>query len=73
MTNKVTLGQLLDLLDKNRDSEDDQIKIMQEGACICTGLTCWEGWKFLENRIVECIAAEEQDVILVWLAKEGTK
>lgn len=67
MDNKVTLGQLLDILDKNRSDEECTIKIMKEGACMCRGITCWEGWKFLEDRIVESIMAEDTDCIVVWL------
>ena len=71
MDNKVTFGQFLDLIDKNRDDEECTIKIMKEGAPICSGITCWEGWKFLEDRIVECIMAEDTDCFMIWL--EDTK
>lgn len=67
MADKVTLGQLLDLIDKSRDSEDETIKIMKEGTCLCSGLLCWDGWKFLEDRVVESIMAEKQDCFLIWL------
>jgi len=67
MSGKVTLGQLLDLIDKSRDSENETIKIMKEGVCLCSGLVCWEGWRFLENRIVESIMAEKHDCFLIWL------
>lgn len=71
MDNKVTFGQFLDLIDKNRDDEDCTIKIMKEGAPICSGITCWEGWKFLEDRIVESVWAESTDCFMIWL--EDTK
>lgn len=67
MVDKVTFGQLLDLIDKNRDDEECTIKLMKEGAPICSGITCWEGWSFLENRIVESIMAEDTDCFLIWL------
>lgn len=67
MDNKVTLGQLLDLLDKSRDDEECTIQIMKEGACMCSGITCWEGWKFLENRIIESMMALDTDCIAIWL------
>jgi hypothetical protein len=72
MTAKVTLGQLLDLIDRQRD-EDCTIKIMKEGVCLCSGMTCWEGWKFLENRIVEFIEAEDTGCFAIWLEDLGDK
>ncbi len=67
MKDKVTLGQFLDLIDKSRDDEECTIHIMKEGACLCSGVTCWEGWKFLENRIVESIMAEDTNSFAIWL------
>ena len=67
MGNKVTFGQLLDLIDKQRNDDECTIKIMKEGACLCSGITCWEGWKFLEDKIVESIMAEDTDCFLIWL------
>ena len=67
MNSNVTLGQFLDLIDKTRSDEHCTIRIMQEGACLCSGMTCWEGWKFLENRVVDCVMAEDADCFAVWL------
>lgn len=66
MDSKVTLGQLLDLIDKPRESENDTIKIMQEGACVCSGKTCWDGWKYFEDRIITLLIAVDTDTFAVW-------
>ena len=68
---KVTFGQLLDLIDKQRNDDECIIKLMKEGACLCSGVACWEGWKFLENRTVESIMAEDTDCFLIWLEENG--
>ena len=65
--NKVTLGQLLDLIDKRRESETDTIKIMQEGICLFSGMTCWEGWRHFEKYTIELLIAENADTFAIWL------
>ena len=73
MKNKVTLGQLLDLIDKTRSTEAETIQIMEEGTVVCKALVCWKDWKYLEHRIVDCIQADSDDVISVWLETEFPK
>ena len=70
---EITLGQLLDLIDKSRSSDDECIKIVKEGKCLCTGLVCWDGWKYLEDRVVEFLEAEDTDVYTVWLKDSEDK
>lgn len=62
---KVTVGQLLDLLDNSRESEEF-VHIMCDGKAQCKAMVCSEIWDGLEDRTVNCIQAED-DVLKIWL------
>ena len=62
---KVTLGQLLDLLDNSRVSEEI-VYIMYNEKAQCKAMVCSEIWDGLEDRTVNCIQAED-DVLKIWL------
>lgn len=63
---KVTVGQLLDLIDNNRESEEI-IHIMNDnGKAQCKAMVCSEIWDALEDRTVNSIQAED-DVLKIWL------
>lgn len=63
---KVTVGQLLDLIDNDRESEEI-IHIMDDnGKVQCKAMVCSEIWDGLEDRTVNGIQAEG-DVIKIWL------
>lgn len=64
---KVTVGQLLDLIDNSRESEEI-VHIMGDcGKVQCTAMVCskffWDG---IENRTVNSIQAKD-DVLEIWL------
>ena len=71
----VTLGQILDLIDKNRTAKDEFIHIRdgEESRIVCSAAVCWEGWKYLEHRIVGCIQMDSADNLSVWLHDEPQK
>ncbi len=63
---KVTIGQLLDLLDISRDSEE-LVRIMDNnGKVQCEAMVCSEIWDGIEDRTVNSIQAED-DVLKIWL------
>ena len=69
MKNEVTLGQLLDLIDKDRKS-DELISLREDGTTVCTAMVCWSGWKALENRAADAIEAKNNNNLWVWLKDE---
>ena len=63
-----TLGEILDLLDANRESEE-MVEIMDHnGQVQCRAMVCSVVWNGIEDRIVENIAANN-DCLRVWLTK----
>ena len=63
---KVTVGQLLDLMDKNRESEEVVNIMDHNGNVQCKAMVCSEIWDGLEDRTVNSIQAED-DAINIWL------
>jgi len=63
--NKVTLGQILDLIDESRDSEE-YVEIMEDGKVAIRAMVCSWIWLEIEGREVNSIAARD-DVIQIWL------
>ena len=62
----VTLGQLLDLIDNNRESEE-MICIMNGcGKVEMRGMVCSRLWDWLEDMTVNSIGAEDGE-LHVWL------
>ena len=64
---KVTVGQLLDLIDSERESGEFVHIMGNNGNVQCTAMVCsnffWDG---IENRMVNSIQAED-DVLKIWL------
>ena len=65
MENKVTLGQILDLIDDTRES-DEIVALMQDGEIEAKAIVRSEIWKALEKRTVNSIQAED-NILKVWL------
>ena len=57
MTN-ITVGQLLDLIDNNRESEEIIHIMDNNGKVQCKAMVCSEIWDGLEDRTVNSIQAE---------------
>lgn len=63
---KVTVGQLLDLMDNSRESEE-VINIMDHNGNVqCKAMVCSEIWDGLEDRTVNSIQVEG-DALVIWL------
>jgi hypothetical protein len=63
---KVTVGQLLDLIDNSRESEEI-INIMDHNGNVqCKAMVCSEIWDGLEGRTVNSIQVEG-DALVIWL------
>lgn len=63
---KVTVGQLLDLMDKNRESEEVVNIMDHNGNVQCKAMVCSEIWDGLEDRTVNSIQVEG-DALVIWL------
>ena len=63
---KVTVGQLLDLMDKNRESEEVVNIMDNNGNVQCKAMVCSEIWDGLEDRTVNSIQVEG-DALVIWL------
>ena len=63
---KITVGQLLDLIDHNRDSEEIVHIMDNNGKVQCKAMVCSEIWDGIEDRTVNSIQAED-DVLKIWL------
>ena len=63
---KITVGQLLDLIDNNRESEEIVHIMNNNGKVQCKAMVCSEIWDEIEDRTVNSIQAED-DVLKVWL------
>lgn len=63
---KVTVGQLLDLMDNNRESEEVVNIMDNNGNVQCKAMVCSEIWDGLEDRTVNSIQAEG-DALAIWL------
>lgn len=66
---KITLGDLIDLIDKDRESEEE-VAIMDFDGEVMRAKVRWNGWKGIEDREVNSIEAS-RNTLLVWL--EGRK
>lgn len=67
----VTLGQFLDLIDCNRESEE-HVNIMNgNGEVLVRGMVCYDAWE--EDREINSISINEDCEYMVWLEdrKEG--
>jgi hypothetical protein len=63
---KVTVGQLLDLIDNNRESEEVVNIMDHNGNVQCKAMVCSEIWDGLEGRTVNSIQVEG-DALVIWL------
>lgn len=70
MKKTVTLGQFLDLIDSNRESEE-YINIMNDnGEVLVHGMVCYDAWE--EDRLINSICINEDSEYVVWLEpREG--
>ena len=66
-----TLGELLDLIDPERDG-DEIVEIMDGSKAMMRGITRSALWEPHEERIVSDIRARD-DVLQVWLKGVGEK
>lgn len=72
MRNPVTLGQFLDLIDVNRESEEHiNIMLGSNGEVLVRGMVCYDAWE--EDREINSISINEDCEYMVWLEdrKEG--
>ena len=70
---RITLGEILDLIDANRESEEKVCVVNANGQNEMCGMVCSDLWMPHEKRIVNSIEADA-DNLLVWLEdqeKEG--
>ncbi len=63
---KITIGQLLDLIDNDRESEEIVHIMDNNGKAQCKAMVCSEIWDGIEDRTVNGIHAED-DVLKIWL------
>lgn len=63
---KVTVGQLLDLIDNSRESDEIVCVMGNNGKVQCRAMVCSEIWSGLEDRTVKSIQAEG-DALKIWL------
>lgn len=69
--NKVTLGQFLDLIDFNRESEE-HINIMEDSNVLLRGMVRYDNWE--EDRYINSISINEDNEYMVWLEqREGVE
>lgn len=66
----ITLGDILDLLDPNRESNETVYIQGGEGRPLMSGPVCSPYWRDMEYRTVENIAANETGVLEVWLKED---
>lgn len=66
MSDKVTLGQLLDLIDNNRESEEIVALMDHNGQVQCRAMVCSVIWNGIEDRTVNSIQSYG-DCLQVWL------
>lgn len=62
----ILLGDLLDLIDQERESEEEVAIMNHNGEYDMRAKVCWDGWEGIEDRMVNSIHASE-GTILVWL------
>lgn len=65
MSERITMGQLLDLIDNSRESEE-MVCLMRDGQVQAKAMVCSEIWLALEERPVNSIQAED-NMLKVWL------
>jgi hypothetical protein len=63
---KVTVGQILDLFDDRRESDEIICVMGNNGKAQCRAMVCSEIWSGLEDRTVKSIQAEG-DALKIWL------
>lgn len=64
MKKTVTLGQFLDLIDSNRES-DEYVNIMSDGKVLVRGMVCYDAWE--EDRLINSIGINKDCEYEVWL------
>lgn len=66
MSDKVTLGQLLDLIDNNRESDEIVALMDNNGQVQCRAMVCSVIWNGIEDKTVNSIQSYS-DCLQVWL------
>ena len=66
MKDGVTFGQILDLIDSNRDSEEEIDLMDCNGKVQMRGMVCSEVWESIEDRTVNSMQAVD-DRLQIWL------
>ena len=70
MKKTVTLGQFLDLIDSNRESERYVNIIDENGNVLVRGMVCYDAWE--EDRLINFIGINKNYEYEVWLEpREG--
>ena len=63
---KVTVGQLLDLFDNSRESDEIICVMGNNGKVQCRAMVCSEIWSGLEDRTVNSIEVQDR-ALGIWL------
>ena len=63
---KVTVGQLLDLIDNSRESDEIVCVMGNNGKVQCRAMVCSEIWSGLEDRTVNSIEVQDR-ALGIWL------
>lgn len=66
MSDKVTLRQILDLIDNSRESEEIIALMDNNGQIQCKAMVCSVIWNGIEDKTVNSIQADG-DYLRVWL------
>ena len=69
MTKTVTVGDILNLIDNNRDSEEYVGIMNNNGVIECRAMICSDIWDSIENRLVNSMGAENSEIV-IWLEDE---
>ena len=63
----ITFGELLDLVDADRESTEKVALVNNNGEMSMVGMTNSPYWNALEHRKVNNIGASSDGILLVWL------
>ena len=63
----ITFGELLDLVDADRESTEKVALVNNNGEMSMVGMTNSPYWSALEDRKVNNIGASSDGILLVWL------
>lgn len=69
MTKTITVGDILNLIDSNRDSEEYVGIMNHNGNIECRAMVCSDIWDGIENRLINSMGAERSEIV-IWLEDE---